>query len=352
MYPRFYRRAFVIGTVVVLGYALLELLDTFWSPLAWAAVLAFLFHPLHERLTKRFKGRAGASAGLITGLTPIFVIAPLALLGIVFAKQVGALIEYLRGRSFMPYPTMLEKLEGYPVIGPAFSWIRENVTVSAEQIQGWLTQGVQSLLHSAATMGGGVVLGVVGSLVSFFLTLFLLFFLLRDGASMLNRLIALVPMEKRRRSQLANYLGDVTRAVVYGTAMTALIQGTLVGIGFAIAGLPSPVVFGVLGGLAAFIPAAGTGVVLVPAVIALAIMGRWGSAIFLGLWSLLVGFSDNFLRPLLAAQRADVSALAVFVGVIGGVTAFGFIGLIVGPVLLSLIVALLRFAEEELAKQG
>ena len=158
-------------------------------------------------------------------------------------------------------------------------------------------------------------------------------------------------MENRRRTALIRYLGDVTRAVVYGSAMTALIQGTLVGIGFAIAGLPSPVVFGVLGGLAAFIPAAGTGVVLVPAVIILALMGRWGSAIFLGLWSVLVGFSDNFLRPMLAAQRADVSALAVFVGVIGGIAAFGFIGLIIGPVILSLIVALLRFAEEGLTKR-
>ena len=352
MYPRFYRRGFVIGTILILGLALLKLMDPFWSPLAWAAVLAFLFYPLHERLTKRFKGSASASAGLITGLTPIFVIAPLGLLGVVFAKQVSALIVYLRGRTFVPFPTILEKLEGYPVVGPAASWIRENVEVSAEQVRDWLTQGVQSLLHSAATMGGGVVLGVVGSLVAFFLTLFLLFFLLRDGPTMLDHLTRLVPMEKRRRTELMRYLGDVTRAVVYGTAMTALIQGALVGIGLAIAGLPSPVVFGVLGGLAAFIPAAGTGVVLIPAVIALAIMGRWGSAIFLGLWSVLVGFSDNFLRPLLAAQQADISPLAVFVGVIGGVAAFGFIGLIVGPVLLSLVVALLRFAEEEITKRS
>jgi predicted PurR-regulated permease PerM len=351
MYPRFYRRAFVIGTVAVLGYVLLRILEPFWGPLAWASVLAFLFYPVHERLTRRLKGRAGASAGIITGLTPFFVLAPLSLLSIMFARQVAALIEHFRGRTFVAYPALLAKAETYPVIGPALSWLRENASVSAEQVQGWLTQGVQSVLRSAATMGSGVVLGVVGTLVGFFLTLFLLFFLLRDGRSMLEHVARLVPMEKRRRSALVRYLGDVTRAVAYGSTMTALIQGTLVGIGFAIAGLPSPVVFGVLGGLAAFIPAAGTGVVLIPAVIVLAIMGRWGAAIFLGLWSLLVGFSDNFLRPLLAAQRADVSALAVFIGVIGGVAAFGFIGLIIGPVLLSLIVALLRFAEESVTEK-
>ena len=352
MYPRFYRRGFAIATIVILGFALLKLMEPFWSPLAWAAVLTFLCYPLHERLTRRLKGRAGASAGIITGLTPIFIIAPLSLLGLVFANQVGTLIGHLQGRSFIPYPTMLERLEGYPAIGPGFTWIRENISVSAEQVQGWLTQGAQTLLKSAAAMGGNVVLGVVGSLVAFFLTLFLLFFLLRDGRSMLGHLTQLIPMEKRRRTELMQYLGDVTRAVVYGSAMTALIQGALVGIGFALAGLPSPVVFGVLGGIAAFIPAAGTAVVLVPGVIALAVMGRWGATIFLVLWSVLVGFSDNFLRPLLASQQADISALAVFVGVIGGVAAFGFIGLIVGPVLLSLIVALLRFAEEEVTKRS
>jgi predicted PurR-regulated permease PerM len=138
----------------------------------------------------------------------------------------------------------------------------------------------------------------------------------------------------------------VVRAVIYGTVVTAVIQGTLVGIGFAIAGLPSPVVFGVLAAIAAFIPAAGTGVVLVPAVIYLAIAGRYGAALFLGIWSVIVGTSDNFLRPMLTARHAPVSTVAVFVGVIGGIAAFGFVGIVIGPVLLSLITELLRFAEE------
>ncbi len=105
-------------------------------------------------------------------------------------------------------------------------------------------------------------------------------------------------------------------------------------------------VFGVIAAVAAFIPAAGTGLVLVPALLYVAISGRWGAFTFLAIWSVIVGFSDNFLRPMLAAQRADVPTLAVFVGVIGGVAAFGFIGIVIGPVLLSLIVALLRFAGE------
>ena len=115
-------------------------------------------------------------------------------------------------------------------------------------------------------------------------------------------------------------------------------------------GLPSPLVFAVFGVLAGFVPAAGTGLVLIPAVLYLAFAGRWGAAIFLGMWSVAIGFSDNVLRPYLTQQRAEVSTLTVFVGVIGGVSAFGFIGTLIGPVLLALIVALLRFAEESIAK--
>jgi predicted PurR-regulated permease PerM len=192
----------------------------------------------------------------------------------------------------------------------------------------------------------------VGTLVSFFLMLFLLFFLLRDGQTMVMHMMRLVPMDPERRGRLLHYLGDVTQAVIFGHALTAVIQGTLVGIGFAIAGLPSPVVFAVFAAIAAFIPAAGTGFVLVPAVIYLAATGQWGWAVFMAVWTAIVGASDNLLRPFLTRQRASVSTLTVFVGVIGGVAAFGFIGSLIGPVVVALAIALLRFAEQEVRNPG
>lgn len=349
-YSPFYRRCFAIGTVLVLGWLLLQFLEPFFAPLGWAAILAFLLYPLHERLTKRLKGREGYSAGILTALTPFLIIAPLAGFGAIFAQQVAHLIEFMRDRRISTYPEVLEKLESYPIVGRALAWMRTEVSVTAEQIQEWLVSGAQSLLKSVASAGGSFALGVVGTLVGFFLMMFLLFFLLRDGRVMLAHVMRLVPLEEARREKLQSFLADVSRAVIFGHALTAIIQGTLVGIGFAIAGLPSPVVFGVLAGIAAFIPAAGTGLVLVPAVLFLAIAGRWGAAIFLGVWSIGVGFSDNFLRPYLTRQRAEVATLTVFVGVIGGVSAFGFIGSLIGPVVLALIVALLQFAERQMAK--
>jgi len=345
MYSTFYRRCFQIITAAILGYALYRMLNPLFGMLAWAVVLAFILHPLHDWLSRQLKGRRSVSAGLLTVLTPFLVLTPLSILGVEFAGQVSRLLVYLRDHPLLSWTDLLERLSSLPVIGGWVSWARENTTSSAAQVQGWLTDGLESLLKNAASMGGDVALGVFGTLAGFFITLFMLYFFLRDGAGMVERLTRLVPIEPARRSQLLRYLGEVTRAVVFGSVTTAVIAGVIVGIGYAIAGLPAPMVFGVLGLIAAFLPM-GASVVLVPAVLYLAFVGRWGAAIFLACWIAVLVITENLLRPVLTAHHAKVSTLALFIGAIGGTAAWGIIGLLIGPVLLSFVVALVRFAEE------
>src|SRR5262245_37652818 len=165
MYPRFYRRAFLIATVAILGYLLLQLLEPLWAPLGWAGILTFLLYPLHERLTRKLKGNAAASAGILTGLTPFLIIAPLAIVAAIFARQVATLIGFLRAHQFASYSDVLTQIEGFPVIGRLMSWVRTEVPITADQVQGWLTNGAQSLLKAAAGMSGAVALGLVGTLV-------------------------------------------------------------------------------------------------------------------------------------------------------------------------------------------
>jgi len=198
----------------------------------------------------------------------------------------------------------------------------------------------------AASWGGTLFLGALGSLLAFAIMLFLLFFFLRDGDDMIARGRRLIPMDEDRKERLFSQLGAVTRAIVFGTAITAMLQGLFLGIGFAIVGLPSPVVFGVLAALLSLLPVGGSALVWIPAVIWLFLDKQWGWAIFLLVWGSGISTLDNIVRPLLISGRARISALAVFIGVLGGIPAFGAIGVIAGPVVLSLVLALIEFAEE------
>ena len=346
-----YRKAFVIVVTALFALALYWMLAPFWGALAWGICLAFLLAPMHRWLTRKLKGRAALSAGIITLLVPALLAGPLVSLGVAFANQVTDLVTRFQEEELRFDIHLLAQLEQYPFIGSLVEWLRQNLTATTEQLQRWLVSGTQMLLQSLAATGGNFVLSALGTVIHFFMMLFLLFFLLRDGPKLLDCVVRLVPMEAQRRGDLLHLIGNTTRAVVYGTGLTALAQGALVGIGFAIAGLPSAVVFGVLAAVLALLPVGGAALVWVPGVLLLAANSEWGWAIFMLIWGVGVSVSDNLLRPLLISSQAQVSMLAVFVGVIGGISAFGIIGIIIGPVLLTVLVTLLRFLADTLSAQ-
>jgi predicted PurR-regulated permease PerM len=340
-YSSFYRAAFAIVALMVLGYLLLRILDPLAGALTSATVLGFLLFPLQVRLSRALKHRPDVSACIITVLTPFVIIAPLSILALVFARQVSTLITSIK-QGTLGVPGMGGDLANYPVIGPVVRLMQQSLPISTQDIQDWATQSAHAALQTAASLSGDFVMGVAGTVIQFVLTLFLLFFFLLDGRSIIRHLTRLIPVENERSDLLINNLISVMRAVVYGTTMTALIQGVLIGIAFAIIGLPSPVVFGALAFATSFIPAVGSAVVLVPAIFYLMAIGRWGAAAFLLVWCGLLALGEQLIRPMLTSRHAEVSALAVFVGAIGGVSAFGFIGFVVGPVLISLVVELVR----------
>jgi predicted PurR-regulated permease PerM len=345
----FYPRVFALVVAAVLGYALMLIFAPFALSIAWAAFLAFLLYPLNIRLRRRFRGKELA-AGLITALTPLVILLPLSALSIDFVSQISTLLQKLQKSATELDIKSFSDLQQFPWIARINSWLESNTGISAEQIQSWLISGTREVLKRAASMGGGFFLGALGSLLAFAITLFLLFFFLRDGDLMLARARRLIPLTEERKERLFRQLGGVTRAIVVGTSVTAILQGVLIGIGFTIAGLPSPVVFGVLAALLSMLPVGGAAFVWGPAVIWLFFDGRWGFGIFMLVWGILLGGLDNILRPMLISGRARISTLAVFIGVLGGIPAFGAIGVIAGPVVLSLVLALIEFAEESRPK--
>jgi predicted PurR-regulated permease PerM len=347
----FYARTFALLALLLLAWLLYQILLPFLAPIAWALFIAFLLHPSHGWLTRRLGGRPSASATLLTLATFFMLIGPLTALGAAFAAQVAELLRYAQDFAAEHKGQDVYDFAELPVIGPAIAWLQETTGFSLAQLQAYALQGARAVLGSLAGLGKMAFVGALGTVVGFVMMMFILFFAIRDGRAMFHDLRALVPMSESERGRLFEHLGSVTRAMVFGTGVTAIVQGVLVAIAFAIVGLPSPIVFGVLAALFALIPMAGTPFVWVPAAILLAVQGRYGAALFMALWGGFVATVDNFLRPLLVSGRAQVGTLTVFIGVLGGVAAFGPIGIFLGPLVLALVIAMMRFVLEMRAEQ-
>jgi predicted PurR-regulated permease PerM len=343
----FYARTFAVVAAALIAYLLLLVLSPLAQPIAWSLFIAFLLHPLHRWLTRKLRGRAAVSAAALTVFTVIMVLGPLGALGAAFAAQLTDLARQAQEFAVEHRPANFAALADVPVVGPALAWVQQTTGVTLAQLQAWAVEAAQAILKALAGLGRAAFLGALGTVIGFALMMFILFFAIRDSERAFRALRELVPLEEKEKTRLFGHLASVTRALVYGTGVTAIVQGTLIGLGFAAVGLPSPVVFGVLAALAALIPLAGTPVVWVPAVIVLAAQGRWTAALIMVVWGGFVTTIDNFLRPWLVSGRAEIGALTVFVGVLGGVAAFGPIGIILGPLVLALAIALIRFSLEK-----
>lgn len=344
------RRWFTTGAVVVVVVAIGLILRPLVVPIAWAAILAFLLSPVQANLARKLGNRSTLAAGILVGLTPVAIFAPLTLIAISFAHQVSALASAMQQNAdVFNFAHWLDPA-AHPTIASRVDWLLQKFDVQPAQIQGYFRDSLQTWAGTLAKSSGLIFLNAAGMVLRFFLMLFILFFMLRDGASWFGRVARLLPLTTANNSALFERLGKVLRAVVYGCGLTALVQGTLVCIGFAITGLSGPIVFGVLASLLALLPFGGAALVWVPGVLYLLATGSLVWAGFLLGWGAIVSVSDNFIRPAIISRYTPVPTLLVFLGVIGGVAAFGPIGFIIGPVVLVLATELLRYAEGSIVR--
>ena len=347
---RFYARVFGVGAGAVLALALFNILRPFLDSILWAGLLAFLVAPLNSLLTRKLGGRPGLAALLLTLAAALFVLIPAVVTAVIFAGQATELLRVLERLAEHYRINQPSDLLQTPALDQFFQWIAKFVPVPPERIRGWAFDGGRSLLTLLLDSSGAFFVGVLGVVVEVGLTLFLLFFFLRDGGEAMARGLRLIPMSPDRKADLVGHISAVTRAVALGTLLTALVQGTLVGLSFAFTGLSSPVVFGVLASLAALVPLVGSSLVWVPAAIMLVAQGRMGAASFLVFWGMVVvSLVDNIVRPWVVSGRARISTLPVLLGLMGGLATFGAIGIVLGPVVIALALSLLRFLEEERA---
>ena len=259
---RFVTRVVALAVSAVLVYVLYLIFRPFIGSIVWALLLAYLLFPLVMRLRRRLGGRPSLAAAIMTVGVILGFGVPFALITAAFAGQAVELVQRLSQMAQQYQIQAPEDLVALPLVGKAVEWLDAILPVSAAQIQTWAVRALQTVLQFLLAHTGAFVAGAFGIVGNISVMLFVLFFFFRDGDEMLERAFRLVPMDPKRKDRLRRHLGDVTRAVVFGTIVTALAQGMLIGIAFWICGMTSPVVFGGLAFIASFIPFVGTSLVV------------------------------------------------------------------------------------------
>jgi predicted PurR-regulated permease PerM len=206
-----------------------------------------------------------------------------------------------------------------------------------------LLSAMQSASAMAVNASKAVLINTLAFTIKFFFMVALLFFLFRDGESMVTRFWEMVPLKQEDKAILASTVDRVVSAVLYGIVLTCVVQGTLGGIGFALAGLPSSVFFGAVMIVCSFIPIIGAALIWIPAALYLLFTGEVGSGLFLVIWcTVMVSSIDNVIRPFFISGKAKIPLLVILLGVLGGLATMGFLGVIVGPLVLAISLEIAR----------
>jgi len=327
-------RIFLVALVIAISFLFLKMIRPFLTALLVAGITASLTQPLYRRLVRVFRGRRRGAAVAVIVLFVLVVLLPLAgLLGLVAAEAVKvgeAAVPWVQDK--LTHPDKIETwLQGLPIYEHIEPY-RDDLLTRVGQAVGFLSRlligGLQSV--TSGTLNFLFMLGIM---------LYAMYFFLEQGGRLVDRILWYLPLEDSEERLLLDKFRSVTRATLKGTAVIGLLQGTLAGIAFAVAGLPSALFWGALMVVLSVIPGIGIGLVWVPAAIILVAGGKTVAGIALAVFcAAIVGSIDNVLRPRLVGQDTKLPDLLILLSTLGGVAMFGMLGLIIGPVLAALFV--------------
>lgn len=329
-----FARVIFYAVVLLAGYLAFVVIKPFLQPLGWAAIFAVMLQPVDARLRRRLK--PGLSALVTTLVAVIIVVGPAVALLSMLASEVSQLTAFIQQSGLIAdTPARLEAV---------WLMLRERAPLALPEDPGVLiTEAVQRFGTFLAAHAGAVLQNVASFLFSLVVMLFALFFFLRDGAAMASAIRDLLPFDAARREKLITETRDLAIASVGAGLAVAAIQGFIGGATLALLGFSAPVLWGVTMAFCAMLPVVGATLVWLPAAIWLLLSGEvTRGVILLAVGAGVIGMVDNVVRPLLLSGRTAVNGLIIFLGLLGGVAAFGFIGIVLGPIVLVIAMTLLE----------
>ncbi|PSQ50573.1 AI-2E family transporter [Halobacteriales archaeon SW_7_65_23] len=331
-------RAVVLGLAVILGVVSLLIVLPFLEYVLLAVLLAYVLRPLHGRLTPRTGEQV--SAGILVLAATVAVVVPLTLAFWIVVQNVRTLVEGIREGeiTFEGLESTIADLTGVEV---------DLMARLQSVIEGLQVGGLDSAL-STLSLVSHVLIGLA-------LTLFLLYYFLKDHQRLDRWLRGTVPIEDHIFEELRDEFDDVMSAVLYSHVLVAVVQGLVAGLGLLAIGVPEPVFWTIVMIFLALLPVIGSFLVWGPAAVWLVTSGRPVAGAFLFVYgAIVVGLTDDFLRPLFIERHSEspLNPAVIILGVIGGVYLLGFIGIFLGPVLLGLFRAVLDVYRDEFVQEG
>ncbi len=319
----------ILGTLTLTFF----IFQPFLYALIFAIVFTVVFKPVHQKILSAVKGREGFAVLLTLLSIIVFVLTPIVFLAMQIFQEAGQLFASLSDSNggdgvLSVINILVQKFQELFPIAQGFSF---DINQYTKQGLAWLLQNIGFIFSNIAMI-----------LMSFFVFLISFFYLLKDGKKMRKFIVAFSPLSDSDDEVILKKLEDATNAVVKGSLTVAFIQGVMTAVGFAIFGVPNPIFWGSVAAVAALIPGVGTMLVLAPAIIFLFLTSGAIAGFGLLAWGVgAVGLIDNFLGPKLVARGAKLHPLLVLLSVLGGLILLGPIGLLVGPLTVSLLLALL-----------
>jgi predicted PurR-regulated permease PerM len=317
----------------VVGLLAFTIMSPYFAPLFLAAVLAISFSTVHVRILTFVRGQETLAALLTTLLVLCLILLPLVYFGVLMLQEAIATYDAITAGNGV-YGVTDQFIQGLVakirIIAPSFE-MQSNATVYLESFLRWIVVNLQGFFS-----------GILVFLFDLIIVIIALFFFCRDGARLKDFAVKWSPLSDNYDASILLKLELGVHSVVKGSLLTAVMQGTLVGIGFAIFGIPNPVLWGVVAVVAALIPTVGTGLITFPAAAFLLFDQQVFGGVGLIIWGVLVGISDNIARPILMSREIDMHPFLVLLSVLGGLVYFGPIGFLAGPIVLVFFFALLQ----------
>lgn len=344
---------FLLLVLAVLLYNIYVMYSFFLTSLIFAAIFSTIFFPVYRILNKGL-GNHSRTASFITCIFTLLIIAlPLALIVTLLIFEVISALEQISAQfAAGTFDDYIKWEDGYFLFDTF-----ENLIPNFKDfgLQNFDLDLIGKISQTAASWGQNLkdfIFGIIGNIFDFILGLIIFFFALyyfyKDGELINKKLISLIPLPLSHGQTVFKKFKEISLAMIFGIFFTAIIQGTLAGIGYAIVGIPNPIFWAVVTAVFSLVPLFGTGIIWLPASLILMATGNWVGGIGLLLWgSLIIATVDNFVRPFLIEGRAPVHPLLTFLAVLGGVFAFGAKGIIYGPIILNLLIAFLHIYELE-----